>query len=82
MHEMMRCWLSVAPEKVACIDFAFHIIQTGIITIGDNGIALLFELAKIVHNLAAEKSSTVFECGFIDDDGGTFGLDPFHDALD
>ena len=41
-----------------------------------------FEGGEVVHHAAAEEGFAVLERGFVDDDGGTFGLDALHHALD
>ena len=72
----------VAAEKVAGIDLVFDIIEDGVIAVGDDGIALLFELREIIDNTAAKEHRSVGKCGLVDNDNGTFGLDTFHHTLD
>ena len=72
----------VPAEKIPGVHLVLHVVQAGIIAVCNNRRALLFEFAQIIDHFAAEESGTVFQGGLVNDYGGTFGLDPFHDALD
>ena len=74
--------MSISSEYIPRINLPFHIIQTSIIPVGNDGMALALESIQVIHHLAAEERAAIFECRFIDDDFGTLGLDAFHDALD
>ena len=71
----------VTTEKVAGIDFFFDIIQTGIVTVCNNCLADFLELAQVNDNPAPEEGAAIFQGGFVDDDGGSFGFDALHDTL-
>ena len=77
----MRLLLSVPPEQISRIYFVLHVIEAGIVSVGDDGLALLLEGFEVVHHTAAEEGSAIVKGGFVDDDFGTFGLDAFHHAL-
>ena len=46
-----------------------------------NGIALGFELCKIIHHFAAKEQAAIFQSWLIDDNLGSLGLDALHNAL-
>ena len=71
----------IPVEEISGIYLCDNIIQTGVIAVGDDGIALLLEFAQIIDHLAAKESDTVFQGRFIDDNGGPFGFETFHDPL-
>ena len=72
----------VAAEEVARVHLFLHIVQLGVVAVGDDGLGLGFEGGEVVHHAAAEEGFAVLERGFVDDDGGTFGFDALHHALD
>lgn len=72
----------VALEDVAGIDFVSHIVEDGIVAVGDDGLGEEFELGEVVNNEAAEEGATIWQCRFVDDDLGTFGFHTLHDTLD
>ena len=72
----------VAAEEVARVHLFLHIVQLGVVAVGDDGLGLGFEGGEIVHHAAAEEGFAVLERGFVDDDGGAFGFDALHHALD
>ena len=74
--------LLIAAEDVAGIDFGGHVVEGGVVAVGDDGGGLLLEGGEVVHHLAAEEGVAVGEGGLVDDDRGALGLDALHDALD
>ena len=72
----------VAAEEVARVHLFLHIVQLGVVAVGDDGLGLGFEGGEVVHYAAAEEGFAVLERGFVDDDGGAFGFDALHHALD
>lgn len=82
--EANRCFahMSIPSEQIACIDFCFHIIQNGIVTIGNDAATDLLESAKVVYDLTAKKGAAVLERRLIDHDLRAFCLDALHNALD
>lgn len=72
---------SIPPKQISCIDFVLHVVETGVVTVGNDGIALLLELLQVVDYKASEEGGSVFECRFIDDDFRTFRLNALHHAL-
>ena len=72
----------VAAEEVARVHLFLHIVQLGVVAVGDDGLGLGFEGGEVVHHAAAEEGFAVLERGFVDDDGGAFGFDALHHALD
>ena len=73
---------SVPAEEITGIDLVADVVQAGVITVGDDGSGFPLEGTEIVDDLASKEGRTVFEGGLIDDYGGTFCLDAFHDPLD
>ena len=72
----------ISFENVSSINLISYIVEAGIITVGDDGLALRLELGEVVDDLRTEECRAVFKGGLVDDDLGTLGLDTFHDALD
>lgn len=72
----------VPSEDVSRIYLLLHVVKVSVIAVGDDGLALCLEGVEVVHHLAAEESTAVFKCGFVDDYFSTFCLDTFHYALD
>ena len=72
----------VAAKEVARVHLFLHIVQLGIVAVGDDGLGLGFEGGEVVHHAATEEGFAVLERGFVDDDGGAFGFDALHHALD
>ena len=50
----------ISPEDIPRIDFLLHIIQTSIIPVGNNRLALALESIQVIHHLAAEERAAVF----------------------
>ena len=73
---------SISSEYIPRINLPFHIIQTSIIPVGNDGMALAFESIQVIHHFAAEERAAIFQRGFVDDDLRTLGLDAFHHTLD
>ena len=77
-----RGTFSVSPENVPRVYFLLHVIQTGVVTVRDDGFALPLEFLQVVHHPAAEEGAAVCKGRFVDDHFGTFRLDPLHNSLD
>ena len=77
----MTLFFSVSSENIPGIDFLFYIVQTAVVAVGNDGVGLLFEVLQIVYDYRSEEGTAIFQCGLVDDDAGTFGLNAFHDAL-
>lgn len=77
------CWHDglVSAEDVSGIYFVLDVVETLVVTIGDNGLTLSLECIEIVDDPAAKECASVLEGRLIDYDLGTFGLNPFHDTL-
>lgn len=58
---------SISSKDVSCIDFGFHIIQTYIIAVGDNGVALFLKGCHVVYYLTTKEGTASFEGWLIDD---------------
>ncbi len=72
----------IPPEQISCIHFLFHIIQTGIITVCKDCVCGFLEFIQVIYDFTAEKCASIFEGWLINDNGGAFGFDSFHDSLD
>lgn len=72
----------ISAEQIARVDFFFYIIQNRIISISNDASTHFFELLEIVYDLTSKESAAVLKCRFINDNSGSFGLDPFHNTLD
>ena len=73
---------SVSAEQIPGIHLPPHIIQAGVIPVGDDGPRHALELGQVVHDHAAEERAAVLQGGLVDDDGGALGTDALHHALD
>lgn len=72
---------SVSSEYIPGIYLLLHIIKTGVIAVGDDGMALGLERRQVVDHIAAEEGGAVFERRLIDDNLGALCLDTLLDAL-
>ena len=71
----------VSSKYISCIDLALYIIQTYIVAVGDDGMALCLEGFEVVLYPTAEEGAALFQGWLIDDYLGTLCLDTLHDAL-
>ena len=71
----------IAAEYIAGIYFLLHIIQAGIIAVGDNGLTLFFEGIQIIHDLTAEKCTSIFQCRLINNYFCSLGFNTLHHPL-
>ena len=71
----------VAVEQVSCVYFFYDIIQTVIVSVGDDGITLLLEFLEVIYDFASEERRVIGKRWLVDDDVGAFGFDSFHDTL-
>ena len=72
----------VSSEQVPGVDLLPHIIQAGIIAVGNDGLAPGLKALQVVDHPGSKEGGAVFQGGFIDDHRGALGLDPLHDPLD
>ena len=52
--EFVICRSLVTAENVARVDFCLHVVEAGVVAVGDDGLTFGFETVEIVHYLAAE----------------------------
>ena len=71
----------ISFENVSRINLVLHIVQTGIIAVGNDGGGLLLEGIEVVYYFAAKERIAIRKCWLIDDDRCALGLDALHDAL-
>ena len=71
----------VAVEQIPCIYFFYDIIQTALVSVGDDGVTLLLEFFQVIYDLASEERRVIRKRWLVDDDVGAFCFDPFHDTL-
>ena len=74
--------LSVSPENIPRINLVLHIVEAGVISVRDDGLATALELLQVVDHEAAEEGAAVLKGRLVDDDFRAFGLDALHHALD
>ena len=72
----------ISSKNISSIYLILHIVQTSIIAVGDDGMALSLEGFKVVLNSTTKESTTLLQCWLIDDNLCTLCLDTLHDALD
>ena len=59
-REMCPCIAGlVAAEEVARVHLFLHIVQLGVVAVGDDGLGLGFEGGEVVHHAAAEEGFAV-----------------------
>lgn len=68
MSSKRRGTFSVPPENVPRVYFLLHVIQTGVVTVRDDGFALSLEFLQVVDHTAAKECSAVLYGGLVDDD--------------
>ena len=79
---LLQYYPLISVKQVSRVDLVPYVIETAVIAVGNDCLALLLEIIKVVDDFAAEERFAVLESRFIDDDFGTLGIDAFHDALD
>lgn len=72
----------ISAEEVAGVDFGLDVVEDGVVTVGDDGLGLCFEVFEVVDYFATKEGGAILKGGFVDNDVGTLCLDAFHDALD
>lgn len=68
--------------QIPRINLFLYIIQTSVIAVGDNRLALRLENIQVIHHLAAEKRTAILQRRLVDYHFRTFGFHPFHYTLD
>ena len=72
----------VSSKNISSINLILDIIQTSIIAVGDDGMALCLEDFEVVLDSTAEEGAALFQGWLIDDYLSTLCLDTLHDTLD
>ena len=72
----------VSSKDISCIYLILYIIQTSIVAVGDDGMALCLKGFEVVLYSATEEGAALFQGWLIDNDLGTLCLDTLHDTLD
>ena len=72
----------ITTEKISCIYLLLYIVQTAVIPVGNDGLAHLLELRKVIDHLAAEERTAVLQSRLVDNHRSSFRLDPLHHAQD
>lgn len=57
---MLLLTFLISSENIASIYFILHIIQAGIVAVGNDGLALWFEGRKVIDYFAAEEGGATF----------------------
>ena len=78
----MRLIDLVSSKDISCINFILDIIQTSIVAISNDGMALGLESFKIVLYSTTEEGAALFQGWLIDNYLCTLCLDTLHDTLD
>ena len=71
----------VSSEDIPRIYFLFHVVKAGIVTVGDDGVALTFERCEVIDDAAAEERAAVLKRRLVDDNFCSLGLHSLHHAL-
>lgn len=72
----------ISSKNITCINLILYIIQTSIVAVGNDGMALCLEGFEVVLYSATKESAVFFQGWLIDDYLGTLCLDTLHDTLD
>ncbi len=72
----------ILVEDVAGVYAGGDVGEVGGGAVGEDGLGEAFELGEVVDDAGAEEGGAVGEGWLVDDDGGAFGFDALHDALD
>lgn len=71
----------IPPKNISSIDLWGDIVEGGVVAVGNDGVALILEASKVVHDLRAEEHCAIFERWLVDDNLCPFSLDALHHAL-
>ena len=71
----------VSSKNISSIYLLLHIIQTSIIAVGYNCLALLLEGFEVILYSTTEEGAAFFQGWLIDNDLSALCLDTLHDAL-
>lgn len=71
----------VAAKQIPCVNLLLHVIQTTIVSVGNNGVGYPFEFLQIPDNPTAKEGRACRKRRLKDHNCGSFCLDPFHDSL-
>lgn len=72
----------VSSKNISSINLMLYIIQTSIVAVGDDSMALCLEDFEVVLYSTAEEGASLFQGWLIDNYLSTLCLDTLHDALD
>ena len=72
----------ISSKNITCINLILYIIQTNIVAVGNDGMALCLEDFEVVLYSTAEEGAALFQGWLIDNYLSTLCLDTLHDALD
>ena len=72
----------VSSKNISSIYLLLHIIQTSIVAISDDGMALCLEDFEVVLYSATEEGTALFQSWLIDNYVRKLCLDTLHDTLD
>ena len=75
-------YILISSKNISCIDLILHIIQTNIVAVGDDGMALCLEYFEVVLYSTAEEGAAFFQSWLIDNYLSTLCLNTLHDTLD
>ena len=50
----------ISAKDIPCVYFVLYIVQTTIIAVCDNSLALFLKFLQIVHNFASEEGTSIF----------------------
>ena len=87
LRAMLLCLMTafgiiLIPSKyIPCVHFFLYIIKAFVVSVGNDGMATLFEVSKVVDNKATEEGCAIFKRRLIDDDLRTLCLNTLHYSL-
>ena len=71
----------ISLKDISCVYFLFYIVQTTIISVGDNCLALFLKFFQIIDYFASEECCTIFQRWFVDNYRCSFCFDTLHNSL-
>lgn len=49
----------IPPEYIASVNFILHVVEAGVVAVGDDGLTSVLELGEVVDHFAAEECAAV-----------------------
>ena len=77
----MGYYTSISLKDISRIYFILNIIKAGVISIGNDGSALLLEFIQIIDNPATKECGSILKCGLVNNNCSALGFNTLHYTL-